>query len=77
MANKKSKFYVVKVGRTPGIYGTWEECRAETDSFPGAKFKSFKTLEEAERAFEEEELYKPINNGCVPFILSDLHPFEW
>ncbi len=44
MANK---FYAVKVGKTPGIYNTWEECKANVDGFPGALYKSFKTLQEA------------------------------
>jgi hypothetical protein len=25
------KFYAVKVGRTPGIYHSWEDCKAQTD----------------------------------------------
>lgn len=44
MANK---FYAVKVGKTPGIYYTWDECKANVDGFSGAIYKSFKTLAEA------------------------------
>lgn len=43
-----SKFYAVKKGRTPGIYRTWDACKAQTSGFPCAQYKSFKTLEEAE-----------------------------
>lgn len=43
-----SKYYAVKKGRKPGIYNTWDECKAQTSGFPGAIFKSFMTLEEAE-----------------------------
>jgi hypothetical protein len=25
------KFYAVKVGRKPGIYHSWEDCKAQTD----------------------------------------------
>jgi len=45
------KFYVVKNGRTPGIYTTWAECLRQVDKFSGAVYKSYKTREEAEDAF--------------------------
>ncbi len=41
------KFYAVKNGRVPGIYTTWEECKAQVDGFSGAVFKGFETKEEA------------------------------
>lgn len=45
----KKKFYAVRVGRVPGIYQTWTEAEANVKSFPGAEFKSFPSLEEAEQ----------------------------
>ncbi|MFA6188359.1 MAG: ribonuclease H family protein [Sulfuricurvum sp.] len=48
MANK---YYVVKSGRTPGIYTTWAECLRQVEKFSGAVYKSYKTREEAEEAF--------------------------
>ncbi len=47
----KNKFYVVWKGKVPGIYTSWEECKAQTDGFPGAEYKSFKTRQAAEEAF--------------------------
>lgn len=47
----KQKYYVVWAGREPGIYNTWNECRTQTDGFPGARFKSFPSLAEAKAAF--------------------------
>lgn len=44
----KKKYYAVQVGRIPGIYGTWDECKAQTEGVSGAKYKSFPSLEEAE-----------------------------
>lgn len=41
------KFYAVKVGKTPGIYNSWDDCKAQTDGFSGAVYKSFKTAAEA------------------------------
>jgi ribonuclease HI len=43
-----SKFYAVKKGREPGIFRSWEECKRQVNQYPGAVYKSFKTLPEAE-----------------------------
>jgi len=51
---KKEKFYVVIVGRKPGIYTSWNECKKYVRKYAGAQFKSFKTLEEAEKYFKEK-----------------------
>ena len=45
------KYYVVWKGRKPGIFTTWNECKAQVDGFAGARYKSFPTLGEAESAF--------------------------
>lgn len=42
-----TKYYAVKVGKTPGVYTSWDECKAQVDGYPGAKYKSFKTADEA------------------------------
>lgn len=42
------KIYVVKVGKKPGIYHTWDDCKAQVHGFPGAIYKSFKTMQEAQ-----------------------------
>ena len=51
----KSKTYVVFVGRQPGIYETWDECRAEVEGFPGARYKSFYSKEDAVMAMRESD----------------------
>ncbi|WP_086934659.1 viroplasmin family protein [Agarilytica rhodophyticola] len=45
------KFYVVWKGRETGIFTDWNTCKKHVDQFPGARYKSFKTKEEAEQAF--------------------------
>lgn len=40
-------FYAVRRGRRPGVFLTWDECRAQVDRFPAARFKKFATEEEA------------------------------
>lgn len=49
----KKKFYVVWEGKTPGVYRSWAECQAVIRGHPGAKFKSFPTLDSANVAYEE------------------------
>lgn len=44
----KAKYYAVRIGKVPGIYLTWEECRKQVNGYPGAVYKSFPTEEEAE-----------------------------
>lgn len=53
MAGEKKKYYTVWVGKRPGVYDTWEECREQTQGQAGAKYKSFPTIDEAEKAFKE------------------------
>lgn len=52
------KYYAVRVGKTPGIYLTWDDCKAMVDGFPGAKYKSFGSIEEAEAFLEGAALQK-------------------
>lgn len=47
----KSKYYVVWVGKQPGVYATWAECKAQVDQFEGAKYKSYESKAEAEKAY--------------------------
>jgi ribonuclease HI len=51
MAKKGSKYYVVWIGKSPGIYETWKECQVQISGYPSAKYKSFPTKEAATEAF--------------------------
>ncbi len=42
-------YYAVAVGRVPGIYSTWEECKRQVLGCKGAKYKKFEVLVDAER----------------------------
>ncbi len=46
-------FYAVKAGKIPGIYPTWSEAEAMVKGFSGAKYKKFKTMEDAENYMSE------------------------
>jgi ribonuclease HI len=41
------KYYAVKIGRIPGIYTNWTECKQQIHKFSNAKYKSFTTLQQA------------------------------
>jgi ribonuclease HI len=47
---KKPKFYVVWKGRETGVFTSWDDCKAQTNGFDGAVFKSFESKELAEEA---------------------------
>lgn len=49
----KHKFYVVWVGREPGVYDNWDDCQDQIANFPGAKYKSYGNAADAARAFRE------------------------
>ncbi|SMP40217.1 ribonuclease HI [Neorhodopirellula lusitana] len=51
---KKPKFYVVWQGRRPGVYSTWDQCQTEINGFAGAKYKSFASRSEAEKAYKQD-----------------------
>lgn len=40
-------FYAVKNGRVKGIYSDWESCKEQVQGYKDARFKKFKTREEA------------------------------
>ena len=51
------KYYAVRVGKVPGIYQTWDECKKNVHGFPAAEYKSFPSEEEA-KAIWEGKLYR-------------------
>jgi len=53
VTSRKKKFYVVWKGKAPGVYATWAECQSVISGYSNARYKSFPTLESAEKAFRE------------------------
>jgi ribonuclease HI len=66
------KFYVVWLGREPGIYNSWPEAETQTRGFKGARFKSFDTHSEAEQALVDgwEEYYPESVKKSITTIAS-------
>ena len=40
----KMSFYAVKVGRSPGVYRSWEDCAKQVHKYPKAVYKKFSTM---------------------------------
>lgn len=51
MADYNNRFYVVWVGRQPGVYDNLEDAMEQVDDFPGATFKSYSSAQAAANAF--------------------------
>ena len=52
--NAKARYYVVRVGRVPGVYHSYAESRSQTRGFPRAEWHSYPTLAEAMAYMQEE-----------------------
>jgi ribonuclease HI len=59
VANQRKQYYAVRNGRKPGIYRTWEECKAQVDGYARAQYKGFSSLEEAEEYMGYTKTDKP------------------
>lgn len=69
----KKRYYVVWNGLEPGIYGSWDECQAQIKGVKQALYKSFATLDEAERAYSSApQLYIGNNTTKTKATETDL-----
>ena len=57
-------WYVVHVGRVPGIYRTWEDCYAQVNRYPGCLHKKYDTEAEALRAYCSHPAYYNGQPAC-------------
>ncbi len=62
------KYYAVRNGRIPGIYNTWDECRAQVDGFSGAEYKSFTLLDAAKDYVENNEKEIKTQSEAVAYV---------
>lgn len=84
MAKSKNKFFVVWKGVKPGIYPTWDECKAQVHGFEGAQYKGFTSLEEATKAFQlsywnfikKNNSNKPNNTAQPPLFNLSQQPIQ-
>lgn len=59
------KYYAVRVGKIPGIYRTWQECKDQVHGFKGAEYKSFKSQEDAENYIKNERKLVNIDDDTL------------
>jgi ribonuclease HI len=52
------KYYVVWTGRKRGVFASWASCSRSVFKFPGAKYRSFKTLVAARAAYAHGPIAK-------------------
>lgn len=50
----KNKFYTVWVGRSPGVYSSWDECKLQVIGFQNAVYKAFENYDAAVAAFNSD-----------------------
>lgn len=62
------KYYAVKIGRTPGIYTSWNDCQKEVISFSGAVYKSFQTLSEAQDFLNDTKTETISTSEAVAYV---------
>lgn len=59
MSKKRKQYYAVRSGREPGIYRTWEECKAQVDGYAKAQYKGFYSIEEAKAYLGYDKTTRP------------------
>lgn len=65
----KKKFYAVKTGRKPGIYLSWDACKAQITGFSGAVYKGFETEDEARLFLSDSRIEKePSEDALVAYV---------
>ncbi|KAH9957145.1 ribonuclease H-like domain-containing protein [Russula dissimulans] len=61
----KVGYYAVKIGKRPGIYTTWEDCREQVDGYPRARYKKLRSVKEAEAWMQGAS--SPVKQHEVPY----------
>lgn len=65
------KYYAVAKGKTPGIYFTWDDCKNQVEHFPGAVYKGFQTLQEAESFVRSAGVELPFQQMTIQELQAD------
>jgi len=58
----KKKYYVVMVGRNPGVYDNWDDCNKQIKGFDNMIYKSFLTKQEAHMYYLKGEVVSKCNS---------------
>ncbi len=52
MSKTNKKYYTVWKGHHPGVFESWDDCKAQIKDFKGAQYKSFLTFDAAKKALK-------------------------
>ncbi len=55
-------------GVNPGIYNTWDECKAQIQGYPNAKYRSYPSLEAANAAYATPYQVESKQSGKKPIL---------
>lgn len=62
---RKELYYAVKKGYKIGVFSSWDECKELTDGYPGAEFKSFTNIHDANEYMLELVMDQPIQKSVI------------
>ncbi|MFV0394673.1 MAG: viroplasmin family protein [Coprobacillaceae bacterium] len=62
------KYYAVKIGKKPGIYETWDQCKEQVSGFSGAQYKSFTSLQEAKEFIVPPKKVEVQQDGLIAYV---------
>jgi len=65
-------YYAVKSGLNPGIYATWDECKANTQGVSHSEFKKFGTMKDALEYLKESYPFIIKAKPTLPFTIGDI-----
>lgn len=73
---KERKYYVVWIGRNPGVYADWPTAQTQISGHPDARYKSFTNMEEAKLAYQRpwQDFVKPKQPGAPGTAQSKSEP---
>lgn len=71
MANK---FYAVKIGKTPGIYDNWDQCKKQVIGVKGSQFKGFASKKEAQEWLEGTSGTNTIKTEATVYVDGSYNP---
>ncbi|MBM6841676.1 viroplasmin family protein [[Clostridium] spiroforme] len=63
-----AKYYAVKIGRSEGIFNTWDQCKQQVHGYPGAVYKSFASLKEAKAFLDDIDKPLEFENGIIAYV---------
>ena len=75
--HNRTMVYAVRKGRTPGVYETWAECKAQIEKFPGAIFKKFSDAQDAQKFLMQESAPTPLKKRKAEESKIPIELTEW